>query len=743
MARLNRKKQKGRYKIEEDEAGNVQIEDTSVPSNRFTKMTTSDLQNAFSQFYDFEGDKFTDYQKRFASGRPSNWARRFDTPEVTNFNFNPRKATQKGYRGSQDTGFNQHPFSISAVLLDQSPEVLKRLLDMEYQRTPRKLESNKSIIKRLGLEGKTLSPADRMQMKKVDEKKLEQEFAKLKKNPNYKGHAADVTLVRELLNMPELTSNQVDLIAEQLKSAKFKDAIVAKYPEFEKDATEGKAPYRKRSGTGGRSGEFINAPLNYQMNLEASNIKGRPSEEWLNIQNISNQGATEDGTGGFDKREIVEILSKDDEFFSGLDIKRGDLQYDPEIAKVGRENPLYNFGVKYDKESGRHFSEGSNRFLTPEEEKTYRNAASNKYINDSGWTMFEPTSGIEPTPSPTSIDPGIKQPLDVIESVTGMPEVKEPVVGTATPEFPSMKFQDDDDDPVGDFLKEDESIDAVVESLLTGKNVDDKSEYTAKDLERDKKIIEDTYGKSAAEELQKKIDDEKEKLEVLKRKQDDLGYDDDDDDDDDSKENIDEQVDSQEKLLGNLEDEQTREEYIPQTVQDPPEYTPQTEDITDDINMAFKGLKMPKYQEGGKDFILMPQDEDSQKARQKESDFFNNLYKNFGENFSASDLVLTMVPGVGPLSKARKVVKASKQLKIPFPKLTKGTKNLSNQRMKNMTPKQQRKADEKIIDEIIKKHGKDSKQYKDAFNQYSDNTTKGFYMDIPKKGDPFYEYQLR
>jgi hypothetical protein len=63
--------------------------------------------------------------------------------------------------------------------------------------------------------------------------------------------------------------------------------------------------------------------------------------------------------------------------------------------------------------------------------------------------------------------------------------------------------------------------------------------------------------------------------------------------------------------------------------------------------------------------------------------------------------------------------------------------------MKNMTPTQQRKADEKIIDEIIKKHGKDSKQYKDAFNQYSDNTMKGFYMEVPKKGDPFYEYQLK
>ena len=766
MARLNRRRLKD-FKIEEDELGNVTVEDTSVPANKYTKMTTADLQKAFGQFYDFEGDKFTDSQRRFATGRPQNWARLFETPEITNFNFNPRKATSPFYRGSQDKGVNQHPYSLSAVLLDQSPEVLERLLAMEYQRAPRKLESNESIKKRFGLEGKTISAADRMQMKKIDQKKLEKEFEKLKKNPNYKGHAADLQLMRKLLNMPNLNSTEADLIGEQLKSAKIRDAIVAKYPQFEKDAAEGKAPYRRRSGTRGKGGEFINAPQNYQMNLQASNIKGDPSKEWLKVQSVSNRGATEQGTGGLDKPQIVQELSKDNEFFSGLDIGRGDLRFDPKITRLGEEgNQLFNFGVRYDEESGRHFSEGRKRFLTQEEEQIYRNAAANKYVEDSGWTMFEPSSDIESTPSPTSVPSGKTQDMNIVRetrvdpesqlsmtpvssdpleitqdlSLPPQPDAKKEKEGKVEAEFPTMKFQDGDDDPVGSFLKEDESIDAILKSLETGKNVQDKSDYTEKDLERDKKIIEETYGKDAASELQDKIDEQKQKLKALKEEKEKDEEDSDEEGDDDTvgtmDNDVDDDIESTEREIRDLESEL---DYTPQTIAGVPDYTPQTEDI----DMAFKGLKIPKYQEGGKDFILMPQGKDNQSARQKEADFFNNLYKNFGENFSASDIVLSMVPGVGPLSKARKAVKASKQLKIPFPKLTKGTKNLSNQRMKNMTPTQQRKADEQIIDEIIKKHGKDSKQYKDAFNQYSNNTMKGFYMEVPKKGDPFYEYQLR
>jgi hypothetical protein len=742
MSRLNRRRLKD-FKIEEDELGNVTVEDTSVPANKYTKMTTADLQKAFGQFYDFEGDKFTDSQRRFATGRPQNWARLFETPEITNFNFNPRKATSPFYRGSQDKGVNQHPYSLSAVLLDQSPEVLERLLAMEYQRAPRKLESNESIKKRFGLEGKTISAADRMQMKQLDKKKLEKEFEKLKKNPNYKGHAADLQLMRRLLNMPNLNSTEADLIGEQLKSAKIRDAIVAKYPQFEKDAAEGKAPYRRRSGTRGKGGEFINAPQNYQMNLQASNIKGDPSKEWLKVQSVSNRGATEQGTGGLDKPQIVQELSKDDEFFSGLDIGRGDLQFDPKITRLGEEgNQLFNFGVRYDEESGRHFSEGRKRFLTQEEEQIYRNAAANKYVEDSGWTMFESSSDIKATPSPTSVPSGKTQDMNIVRETTqdlslpAQPDAKKEKEGTVEAEFPTMKFQDGDDDPVGSFLKEDESIDAILKSLETGKNVQDKSDYTEKDLERDKKIIEETYGKDAASELQDKIDEQKQKLKALKEEKEKDEKDSDEEDDNRMDNDVDDDIESTEREIRDLESEM---DYTPQTIAGVPDYTPQTEDI----DMAFKGLKIPKYQEGGKDFILMPQGKDNQSARQKEADFFNNLYKNFGENFSASDIVLSMVPGVGPLSKARKAVKASKQLKIPFPKLTKGTKNLSNQRMKNMTPTQQRKADEKIIDEIIKKHGKDSKQYKDAFNQYSDNTMKGFYMEVPKKGDPFYEYQLK
>jgi len=479
-----------------------------VPSGMFN-LSQEELEERFGDAIDYQ--KFRDrmfkedgtarpIMDRFASGRLPMSARMPGGPQVSDFNFAGRTE-----RGRSATGTNTQPFDMAAYLLSQDPRILEKIMRNTHNKVKRKLESGSSIAKRFGLdESKPLSPSSRQFLSDIDEKALERELKRFQKNPERnRGPFYDLLLYRELLGNPNLTFQEADEIGELVKSDDFKMAAANTYPEYvssdKKFAFDpGAIGGAFRTTVGDKSRDFDKfskgTPESYKANLEASGIKTdisgriRPNETWTYLQNQAMEGDRKGG--GLTRFELENKLMTDENIFSNFVPSRGQFKYDNNIARLGEEgNQLFNFGVRYDKESNRHFSEGRNRFLTEQEEKIYRESVINKTIDDAGWKSALDTE--TKSPSPIGVDQVPSGKVDETLTLPGMPAFQDSLTDPIVENIQSIS------DPKQDSARQKKSIDSIVSSVKNKTHIKTGEEYNASDLKRDANIIRSEFGDDA------------------------------------------------------------------------------------------------------------------------------------------------------------------------------------------------------------------------------------------------------
>mgnify|MGYP003626987695 CR=1 FL=1 len=492
-------------------SGSITRSGSEVPSNKYANLSSQDLKKIYGKDYDFALlDEKLDRTKnstafKGTTGRHNRWAQMFHTPENVNFNYTDSEEQLPGI------GTNSHNYNLSAMMLDAPTDVIRTLQGNAYNLAPRKYEGTKSVQERHGLptDG-PLYMFDKRFLSEIDEKKIEDQRRKQKKNYNFKGHIHDLDLMRDLLNMPELTSQQADMINQQINSPMFNEALASQRPgDFDpgvrgpdKDGRYGAYSIRSRQDLTKNKDKFINAPMNYQMNMEASGLGAneKPNQEWLHIQHLSNQGASEGGSGGHNAGQVAEMLMGDESVFAKNKDQRGEFQYEPGF-RGGEGHQVFNFGVRYDKKKGQHYSEGRNRFLTPEEERTYREQVVNKYVTNSGWQQYNPTTEIEPisigsVPSgktDQTLAPPTGGPVSFIDDASDVVEETISEIGGETEVKEGVSRRGNRG------LKQ--SIDAILTSMKNKTHIKTGEEYNNSDFKRDAAIIKREFGNEAYDNL--------------------------------------------------------------------------------------------------------------------------------------------------------------------------------------------------------------------------------------------------
>tara|TARA_R110002012_G_scaffold99974_2_gene238212 strand:+ start:1724 stop:3706 length:1983 start_codon:yes stop_codon:yes gene_type:complete len=377
--------------------------------------------------------------------------------------------------------------------------------------------------------------------REIDEERLAKEFKKLKKK-NYKGHAYDLNVFREIFGNENLTSQQADIMSKQMGTGPMVDALMSINPELDPGASGG--AYRSRLG--GRSQGFDlfpNAPQEYINNMLASGIitenedgtytggRGNPSQEWLNIQNLA---------GGGDKNitesQIINNLSSQDDLITEGQFPNN--KWNPGRSSLRRE-AAFEFGVRQNKD-GSFYSEGLRRNLNRGEEGRLRNELANEYYDNSGFQLYKPeinVNEVNPSqltvpsnktdigPMPTFINTDIEQPitLDAVQpgTLTGdnqtlvKPNAPNPLTETVSLDFDQMDSLNNMGGGEGQGTgtlndasnknAEGKSIDAVTQSWKNRTHIGTGEGYNEGDLDRDAKIIKDTYGDDAYNNLLSKI----------------------------------------------------------------------------------------------------------------------------------------------------------------------------------------------------------------------------------------------
>tara|TARA_R100000655_G_scaffold109802_2_gene165581 strand:- start:5030 stop:7597 length:2568 start_codon:yes stop_codon:yes gene_type:complete len=532
--------------------------DEYVPSNKtdYTNLSQSDLEQMHGKYYDF-GSLSNLLQnnprhRRGATGRRFDFASLYHTPENVNFDFDIQKSNQKSGReqgfkvGDQIT--NKHSHNISAILMDvlqQDPEAIEILKRNSYQKAPR-ADAVTNLSKKHGLDGNLIIGDNRRFLKDIDQDKLAREQKKFDKQKagkgykNYSGHLSDVALMNELLGpyLPKgfvIDSQIADFANEFLSDGMFTDAAAAMHPDIFDPGVKGGgidkdgkySAFRTRRDPSADFDKFINAPQNYIYNLEASGMDpdDRPSQEWLHLQHLSNQGANE-GMGGYNKQEIAQMLMQDKGFLSKNALDRSDISKISELRNWGvfheGERPdVFNFGVRWDDKNQKWFSEGTNDWLTDKQAAALEKNITQKYMDESGWQQFNPQLNIEPV------------------TIGHIPSVKTDEGQMPTPGGP-LGFTDTSDDleaDINEFNQDNQgvdvsggtegeggaegggaeggggrgrnrqrrSMDAILDSVTSGTHVVTGENYNESDLKRDSAIIKREFGDEAYNTLLKEL----------------------------------------------------------------------------------------------------------------------------------------------------------------------------------------------------------------------------------------------
>ena len=497
----------------------------------YANLSGDELRDAYGQHYDF-GRHYNQIDhdanpsaNRFKSGRHSNWSSLFHTPENVNFDYTDEQGRKVG------PSTNAHPANLSAILMDigkKDPEAIKWLIHNSHQYAPR-TDVNVNLNEKYGLDSGVLSTKDRRFMREIDEKKLARMNEKLalmksgKKYGKYRGHAYDVDMMNQILGpyLPKgmvIDSQMADLMHDFADSKMFTDAMASMNPEVFDPGVKGvdeKGNYgaytvRRNVGTDGMD-QFINAPLNYQYNMEASGLdpNQKPSQEWLHMQHLSNQGA-KDGVGGHGRNEIIQMLMQDEEFLAKNNLNRADLS-GSDLGYAQTSGDLYRFGVEWDDKNKKWYSDGTKDWLTPEQAEKWTSAIASKYLNESGWKQFEdtPTEGMTPinignVPS-NKIDGTISQPTGPLSFVDSSSGGVEEVINNIDSEGDGSSDSDADSGGAnavsGGGNRAKRSMKAIIDSVSSGTHVTTGEDYNQSDLKRDAAIIKKEFGNDAYNEL--------------------------------------------------------------------------------------------------------------------------------------------------------------------------------------------------------------------------------------------------
>ena len=509
----------------------------------YANLTTDELKGAFNKHYDFDRmEDMIDHDKnampnRFATGRHHSWSQLFHTPENVNFDYTDKQGRRVG--GATNT----HPANLTAMLMDiaeKDPDAIEFLMNQGYQYAPRasgKGNQGQGINKRYGLEKGSLSSKDIRFMKDLNEDKLRSEGKKLEKRlkgegyANFSGHSWDVYEMNRILGpyLPKgfndgkgIDSHIADFLHDAVDNKMWTDAMASMHPDRFDPGVRGVdekgryGAYQTRRNPGEDKDKFINAPLNYQYNLEASGLDPdqKPSQEWLRMQYMSNQGS-KDGMGGYNKDEIAQMLMQDEQFLAENNLKTSDLARSP-LGYAQTSGNLYRFGVTWDDKNKKWYSEGTKDFLTPKQAERWTSAITDKYIEDSGWQQYSPDSKIESvnigTVPSNKIDETISRPSgpmsfnqddsDIeseINELTGdvqadFDAVPGPTTGGSTENVPGRTSS-----------RADRSMKAVIDSATSGTHVVTGEGYNQADLNRDAAIIKREFGDEAYNNLLNKL----------------------------------------------------------------------------------------------------------------------------------------------------------------------------------------------------------------------------------------------
>ena len=515
-----------------------------VPSNKnnYTNLSKDDLMWRYGKYYDLPRHysmlEDNPNQRRGATGRRFDWAKQFHTPENVNFDYDVKKGNQKSGR---DQGFrvgdqitNRHPYNISAVLMDalyQDPEAIQALKRNSYQFAPR-TDAVTDLSKKHGLPDDNVIGHNRRFLRDIDQDKLAREQKKFDKKKqgtgykNYRGHLSDVDLMNQLLGpyLPKgmtIDSQTADMINYFIGDDMFTDAAAAMHPDIFDPGVTGGA-FRTRRDPSEGFDKFINAPQNYIYNLEASGYSpdDRPSQEWLHMQHLSNQGANE-GMGGYNKHELAQMLMQDKDFLAKNALNRNEIYRISELDNWGvfhkGEDPnVFKFGVSWDDKNQRWYSEGTKDWLTDKQAAALERNITQKYIEDSGWQQFDPQHNIEPVtighvPSgkteggqmPTPGGPlGFTNTGDDIE--TDINEFNQGVDVSGGAEGGETEGGGTEGGGAAETTgggrgksRQRRSMDAILDSVTSGTHVVTGENYNESDLKRDSAIIKREFGDDA------------------------------------------------------------------------------------------------------------------------------------------------------------------------------------------------------------------------------------------------------
>ena len=519
-----------------------------VPSSKtdYSNLTRDDLEWMHGRWYDF--GRLDDLlqnnpnQRGGATGRRFDMASLYHTPENINFDFDVKKGNQKSGR---EQGFrvgdkitNTHPQNLSAILMDalyHDPLAIQTLKRNSFN-NPKRKDAVTNLNKKHGLPEGAIKGDNRWALRDIDEDAWAREMKKLDAklkgtgSKNYKGPAYDVYLMNELLG-PYLPKGMVidpqmaQFMNKFLGDGLFTDAAAAMHPDIFDPGVAGGgrmedgtySPYRTRNKPSAGFDKFINAPQNYIYNLEASGYSpdDRPSQEWLHMQHLSNQGA-KDGMGGYNKHELAQMLMQDKDFLAKNALNRNEIYRISELDNWGvfhkGEDPnVFKFGVSWDDKNQRWYSEGTKDWLTDKQAAALERNITQKYIEDSGWQQFDPQHNIEPVtighvPSgkteggqmPTPGGPlGFTNTGDDIETdinefnqgvdVSGGAEGGETEGGGAVETTGGGRGKS----------RERRSMDAILDSVTSGTHVVTGENYNESDLKRDSAIIKREFGDDA------------------------------------------------------------------------------------------------------------------------------------------------------------------------------------------------------------------------------------------------------
>ena len=429
-------------------------------------------------------------------------------------------------------------------LMQLDPEAISILDQMNFNFPKRTNYSDRKLEEKFDVEGGQFNTSDKRFLQDLDEKALMKYFKNLQKsakrwlknptpgnlptgNPIF-----DLFTTQALFNDPNMTFQDVDQVSQLLKGEKVQDAIADLHPDF-----VSKGPFKQSLGfnagyafnPGAKGGayemrgpmsdefkekkgpyaEFVSGtPQSYIENFKLSGFENQRdvNDEWLYLQNIA---MGEDKKGNLGKFDVAQKLLDSNDFFVKFNEKYPNTKqvFDVRKDKILLEGDaqlqqwINSDQIHFDAESGRHYrtnQRGANRiFLTPDQEGVYRQAAIDKWFDNSGWQ----SAVDQPVESPQTKRIGMV-PSSGVDNTLPQPEGP-------------MGFSDDDSLDVGSDIndinnnrgRKEKSIDAILSSVKNQTHIKTGEEYGGGDLKRDADIIKKEFGDEAYDSLMKRLED--------------------------------------------------------------------------------------------------------------------------------------------------------------------------------------------------------------------------------------------